>query len=135
MSVQSENKLTQYGAEMAMCLRREAHHLDEARVAGERIEELTKLILEEESGTLYGAAATQRMTVLPTARPLRSDRLDGGDTFALNPIGDELTSGSISAIVLCPNDQYPNGPTSCLVTSQHVHTADGRVHGLPVVTS
>ena len=120
------DKLTQYGTEMAMCLRREAEYLREAKELGKRITELTKLIIEEDSGTLYGARATE-VFEMPQTRALRSDRLDGGNTFRLNPIGDTLTSGAMSAIVSCPGDVGVTGPL-CREQSSHIHTADGAVH-------
>jgi hypothetical protein len=126
------DKITQYGAELAMLLRREEAHRVELLTCGARIEELTKLILTEAPGTLYGTTITE----MPTERmalpahvalrknsdpvPLRADHLDGGNTFRLNPIADTLTSGTIARIVECPDN--------CGISSGHVHTADGEIH-------
>jgi hypothetical protein len=136
------DKITQYGAELAMLLRREEAHRLELLTCGERIEELTKLILAEAPGTLYGTTTTDPPTERVTLRraatgelimpahvalrknsdpvPLRADHLDGGNTFRLNPIADTLTSGTIARIVECPDN--------CGISSGHVHTADGEIH-------
>jgi hypothetical protein len=122
------NKLEQYGAELAMLMRRQDGHLREWDFCEEQIVKLRQLILDEPTGTLYGAdpAATAVLAVPAALRrtdepvPLRSDRLDGGNTFRLSPIGDELTSGSMATIVQC-------SPT-CLALEPHIHTADGAVH-------
>jgi hypothetical protein len=126
------DKITQYGSELAMLLRREEAHRLELLACGERIEELTKLILAEAPGTLYGTTTTDPPTermALPAhvalrknsdPVPLRADHLDGGNTFRLNPIADTLTSGTIARIVECPGN--------CGISSGHVHTADGEIH-------
>jgi hypothetical protein len=92
------DKITQYGAELAMLLRREEAH---------RVELLT-----------CGAHVALRKNSDPV--PLRADHLDGGNTFRLNPIADTLTSGTIARIVECPDN--------CGISSGHVHTADGEIH-------
>jgi hypothetical protein len=131
------NKLEQYGAEYALLLRRQAGHVREWDNCEARLRELYVLIVADDvDGTLYGAKAeTARMSVPASVQlrqtevplPMRSDRLDGGDTFALSPIGDELTSGSLFAIVPCP--------PGCVQNNPHIHTADGAVHPTRLVQS
>lgn len=62
---------------------------------------------------------------VPMSRPLRTDHLDGGSTFALTPIADTVT---MPAVVPCP--RLSGDPLACLEQAAHLHQLDGVVKRL-----
>lgn len=126
-------QLTRYGMELATLIRREKQAEDELLGTRRRIDELIKIIREEEPGTLYGQGTirpddwTEDVTkvidpVIAEAASV-SYKIDNHEdrTFNLTPLATEaLTATRMAAIVDCD--------ASCSVEYPHFHTRDGRTH-------
>lgn len=144
------NNLQQWGMELALLIRRRDAALAELADVDAKWDVAVKRISEEPSGTLYGSQTGEQPAVarnavgwsveperapevakprnqapVPMSRPLRTDHLDGGSTFALTPIADTVT---MPAVVPCP--RLSGDPLACLEQAAHLHQLDGAVKRL-----
>jgi len=132
--------MERWGLALAVALRRESDQTKMLAETTAQVNELIDKIQSEPNGTLYGAGTGEQTTVIRTTpnvspasfrRVVRpgTEHLDGGSTFALTPIGDNVETFVLPAIAPCPRTAGGD-MASCLEQAPHLHQADGAVKRL-----
>lgn len=131
------NRAEAWGVELAVLVRREHDQVQELAETRGRIEVLTDRIRREPTETLYGPN-TGEFAAVQLSRPAHAENAGHFQAEAspgwANAAPDETiivempTEVGMSALVKCPRADGGE----CWEPMVHVHTADGRLHPLPV---
>lgn len=129
------NRAEAWGAELAMLVRREHDQARELSETRDRIATLTAQICREPTDTLYGASTGEFAAVQLSqpAHPGNVGHFEASPGWATGAPDETMivempTEVGMSALVRCPRADGGE----CWEPMVHVHTADGRLHPVPV---